>query len=355
MKNSLRIWWVFLLVALFISLLASCGKKGTKSGNGADFIAFLSSRSGDCYLHTMSSDGSDQRKLEEARSCYGTYGRHPLLSPSRTRIAFAQENRIQSYPIQSWAMIVNADGSGMDTLVIDTQLHSFVFLGDWSPDGSKLVYHLSSTDTSKMGVYVINPDGSGKLRLDQGIDPRFCGNDKVVYAQLGGRGIYVIGTNGQDKRRLQEAPSGVLEKPAGSSDGKRVAFCRGLVVPPPNQRCWLEIIESDSSGQIQLAEIPNVYMIDDIEFSPDNKRILVLAVGEMSAEIYVVNTDGSDFRPLTDNSAVPGGARWSPDGSRIVFTSTKDGNQEIYTVNTSGIPLPRRLTYHLAYDNRPDW
>lgn len=346
-RNSRRIWWVFLLVALFISLLASCGKKGTKSGNGADFIAFLSDRSRDYYLHTMSSDGSDQRKLEGARSLR-TYGRDPLLSPSRTRIAFAQENRSQG-----WAMIVNADGSGMDTLVIETLL-SWVYLGDWSPDGGKLVYHLESTDTSKSGVYVINPDGSGKLRLDQGFDPRFCGNDNVVYARY--EGIYVIGTNGQDKRRLQEALFGtVVEKPAGSSDGKWVAFCRGLVVPPPNQRCWLEIIESDSSGQTQLAEIPNVSWIDEIEFSPDNKRILVLAVDEISAEIYVVNTDGSDFRPLTNNSTVDGGARWSPDGSRIVFTSTKDGNPEIYTVNTSGNPLPRRLTYDPAHDCCADW
>ncbi len=347
MRKSRRIWCALLLVAVFISLLPSCGKRGTRSENAADFIAFLSDRSGDYYLYTMSSDGSDRRKLEEAWS-YHTSGRDPLLSPSRTRIAFAQANRSQG-----WAMIVNADGSGMDTLVMETLL-SWVYLGDWSPDGSKLVYRLESTDASKSGVYVINPDGSGKLRLDQGFDPRFCGNDKVVY--VGYEGIYVIGTNGQDKRRLQEALFGVvLEKPAGSSDGKWVAFCRGLVVPPPNQRCWLEIIESDSSEQIQLAEIPNVSWIDEIEFSPDNKRILVLAVGEMSAEIYVVNTDGSDFRPLTNNSAVPGGTRWSPDGSRIVFTSTKDGNQEIYTVNTSGIPLPRRLTYDLAYDNRPDW
>ncbi len=252
-------------------------------------------------------------------------------------------------------MIVNADGSEPDTLVPETP-YSYVHLGEWSPDGGKLVYRLDSyADDSKSGVYVINPDGSGKPRLDEGYNPRFCGNDKVVYARYDG--IYMIGTNGEDKRRLQETLYGAgLHVPAGSPDGEKVAFCRALVVPPPNQKCWLEITNPDSSGHIRLAEMSGIFSFAEIEFSPDSKRIMFLAVGQTSAEIYVVNVDGSDLRPLTNNNAFGDGhARWSPDGSQIVFTSTRDGNQEIYTVNTSGPPQMKRLTNNLADDCNPDW
>lgn len=252
-------------------------------------------------------------------------------------------------------MKVNSDGSELDTLIIEASL-SYFHLGGWSPDGGKLVYHLESYFGEPQSVvYVINPDGSGRLTLDEGYDPRFCGNDKVVYSRHDG--IYVIGTSGEDKQRLQEALFGTsLLKPAGSPDGKKVAFGRGLVVPPPNQICWLEIINTDSSGQTKLAEMYGLSTISEIEFSPDNKRILFLAVRETGAEIYVVNVDGSDLRPLTNNSALADGhARWSPDGSRIVFTSTKDGNPEIYSVNTSGPPIMMRLTSNLADDCNPDW
>ena len=106
----------------------------------------------------------------------------------------------------------------------------------------------------------------------------------------------------------------------------------------------------------KLAEMSGIFSFAEIEFSPDSKRIMFLAVGETSAEIYVVNIDGSGLRPLTNNTAHPyGHARWSPDGTRIVFTSTKDGNREIYTVNTYGPPLMKRLTNNLADDCNPDW
>jgi Tol biopolymer transport system component len=300
-------------------------------------------------LWTMKSDGTEQKMLEGAWLFLGP-GRDPLVSPDGERIVFAQAHKSHG-----WAMIVNADGSDLDTLTKDTFL-SFVHLGEWSPDGGKLVYRLDSyADNSKTGVYVINPDGSGKVRLDEGYNPRFCGNDKVVYSRYDG--IYVIGTNGGGKRRLQEALYGSgLHVPAGSPDGKKVAFCRSLVISPPNQKCWLEIMNPDSSGLLKLAEMSGLYPFAEIEFSPDNERILFLASGETSAEIYVVNVDASNLRRLTnDNVLADGHARWSPDGTRIVFTSTRDGNPEIYTVNASGPPQMRRLTNNPANDCNPDW
>jgi Tol biopolymer transport system component len=313
-------------------------------------MVFYSNRFGDQYvLCTMKSDGSEQRMVPGTWS-FRAYGRDPLISRDQRRIVFAQGDGERS-----WAMSVNPDGSELDTLVIDTQ-YSYVYLGDWSPDGTKLIFRLISfIRPSEGGVLVINPDGSGKLRLDEGYDPRFCGNDKVVYSGYDGS-IFIIGTDGQGKRQLQPQLFGSsVSTPAGSPDGKKVAFCRALVVPPATQTCWLEIMGPDGSGHTQLAEIKGVHSFGEIEFSSDSKRVLFLAVGETSAEIYTINVDGSGLRALTGKSAMGECARWSPDGSRIVFTSTKDGNQEIYTVNADGPPILRRLTYDPANDYNPDW
>ncbi|MCK4428548.1 MAG: PD40 domain-containing protein [candidate division Zixibacteria bacterium] len=353
MKKSLSIhcFLAFSVLLTFISL--SCSTRSTRSEDEKWVVVFLSDRTGvgGIYreLYTMKSDGTDQKRLGQTWAIH-LRGRDPLWSPDKRKIAFAQATKSNS-----WIMMINSDGSGLDTLVREPGV-SFVTLGDWSPDGNKLVYHLDAhMDTSKSGIYVISPDGSGKMRLDRGDEPRFCGNDRVVYAREDG--IFIIGTNGEGKRKLQQALLGSgLHKPVGSSDGNKVAFYRVLVTPHPYEKCWLEMMNSDGSGHTKLAQINDVSGFAEIEFSPDNKRILFLAGNGANGEIYVVNIDGSGFRALTNNNAVAeGGARWSPDGRQIAFTSEKDGNQEIYTMNTFGSAYMKRLTNNSADDTNPDW
>jgi TolB protein len=120
--------------------------------------------------------------------------------------------------------------------------------------------------------------------------------------------------------------------------------------------------------------------------------------GEQSKEIYLMDYDGFDQKPLTANKSlnltptwspdgralayisyrtgqpslyrafiyegrgdtiVSGGGMtfspaWSPDGKLIAFTSTRDGNSEIYVSNADGSDM-RRLTHHAAIDTSPAW
>jgi TolB protein len=120
--------------------------------------------------------------------------------------------------------------------------------------------------------------------------------------------------------------------------------------------------------------------------------------GENSKEIYIMDYDGYDQKPLTANRSlnltptwspdgraiayvsyrtgtpslfrafiyegrgdtiVTGGGMtfspaWSPDGKSIAFAWTRDGNSEIYTANADGTGL-RRLTHHAAIDVSPSW
>jgi TolB protein len=128
-----------------------------------------------------------------------------------------------------------------------------------------------------------------------------------------------------------------------------------------------------------------------IAFSTDRR-------GEKSKELYLMDYDGHDQRPVTANKSLnltpswsPDGravayisyrsgrpdlhrafiyeARgdnpvagpgmtftpaWSPDNTRIAFTSTRDGNSEIYVIGTDGSGL-RRLTNHPSIDTSPAW
>ena len=55
-----------------------------------------------------------------------------------------------------------------------------------------------------------------------------------------------------------------------------------------------------------------------------------------SYDVYVMDPDGGNVTPLTDDPAGDLAPDWSPDGSRIAFTSSRDGNSEIYVMDADG-------------------
>jgi hypothetical protein len=76
-------------------------------------------------------------------------------------------------------------------------------------------------------------------------------------------------------------------------------------------------------------------------------------VGMDNAEIFVMNSDGSERTRLTD---IPGHDHWPPtwfpDSTRIAFTS--EGTGEIYVMNSDGSGLTK-LTDDSADDALPAW
>ena len=80
--------------------------------------------------------------------------------------------------------------------------------------------------------------------------------------------------------------------------------------------------------QIQTATDPQI--------SPDGKKIVYVRrfADAMSdrryANLWIINSDGSDHRPLSTGSRNDVSPRWSPDGTRLAYLSDADGKQQIY-------------------------
>ena len=239
----------------------------------------------------------------------------PLPETTSHRIAFAS-NRDS----KSGIYVMNADGSEV-TYLFEYPRGTPI----WSPDGRRVAFDFYSDGNNE--IFVMNADGSGKTNLTN-----HPGDDR---------------------------------SPSWSPDGRRIAFYSTR----DDGFCGdLYVMSADGSGKTSLTKsLP--YGGWSASWSPDGRRIaFVTGCGENKQhggfQIYVINADGSDPIPLTDNPGDDDYPSWSPDGRLILFQSTRDNyvqignrissNSEIYVMNADG-SAQTNLTNHPAGNNLPSW
>jgi Tol biopolymer transport system component len=82
--------------------------------------------------------------------------------------------------------------------------------------------------------------------------------------------------------------------------------------------------------------------------SPDGKW-LVLAAITPNEDLFIVRSDGSGLRQLTNDIAFDRFPRWSPDGKRLAFQSNRGGAWEAWAINPDGsslVALTEKLLAH---------
>lgn len=221
----------------------------------------------------MEPDGSGQFVLfnDPERSALA-----PAVSPQGDRIAFGLGGFFQATMGSARADIatIRSDGSGLEILTDGSGNFGFP---SWSPDGRRIVYRGSSA--GRGGLFILDTE------------------TRVVAP--------VIGSEGHDNF------------PSWSPDGERISFT------------------SDRDGDY---------------------------------EIYTVRTDGSDLVRLTHSPGNEAHNAWSPDGEWIVFTSAVGGFKDeavlhpfnpqpygdLYVMRSNGSDV-RRLTNNQFEEGTPSW
>ena len=97
------------------------------------------------------------------------------------------------------------------------------------------------------------------------------------------------------------------------------------------------------------ADLLAMQRVSEPQLSPDGSRVLYtvavpdLAGNRTARNVWIVPTAGGEARALT-STGKDAGAKWAPDGRRIAFISTRGGSAQIYLVDADGTGEPTRLT-----------
>ena len=255
-------------------------------------------------------------------------------SPDGQHIVFAEDRRLD---------VASADGTGRQRLVT---LSGTPSSPRWSPDGKRIRFTLSSSE-SAIGIWEVYATG-GNLHalLPKWREPHCCG----VWTPDGR--YFVFQTTGKkiDTIWALREKTGLLLRPARDP----VQLTNGPIsnfapVPSPDgNRLFVgghqprsDIVRFDANAKAFLPFLSQA-SAEGLDFSPDNNWVTYVAYPE--ATLWRSTVAGDQKLQLTNSSVRAALPRWSPDEKRIAFMGQYPGQPwRVFLISTDG-GAPQSLT-----------
>ena len=335
------------------------------------FIAFTGQYDGDEQVYVIPSQGGVPEKL----TYYPAKG--PLAprwgydnqvygwTPDGNKILFRSYRADNNSTIMCALYTVDMDG-GLPVRLPMVQSGA----GDYSPDGSKIVYSPLFRDfrTWKryeggwaQDLYIFDLESyefkeiSTSKRTER--DPMWIGNSIYFASDRDSKlNLYVYNTTTNDTRQLTENTVWDVRWPSSDNKSQIVYELNGelhLYNVASNSNKKLSITVPDDGLAMRPSHYSAAGNVEDFELSPKGERALFIARGD----VFTAPIEKGPTRNLTNSSGShEKWARWSPDGKHIAFVSDMSGEEQIYIIDQEGKDKPVQLTKSLkALLFPPEW
>jgi dipeptidyl aminopeptidase/acylaminoacyl peptidase len=240
---------------------------------------------------------------------------------------------------------------------------------DVSPDGSRLVFQLRSTDMEanrgRVDLWLVGSDGSGLRQLtshpENETDPRFSADGKSVYflsSRGGSSQVYQLSLEGGEPTQVTRSPIDV-ESFVLSRDGKQLAFSAATFPDCDTLECTAKRVEAHARLK-QTGQVYDSLFARHWDTWADGRRnhLFVQALEGGTPVDVTKHLDGdAPSRPFGGSEEYT----FTPDGKGLVFTARVVGREEAWSTDldlfvtpADGSKAPEKLTTkNRATDTQP--
>ena len=286
-------------------------------------------------VFTFPTDGTPQANTEKRERLTFQTGRvvTPTAGPGGREVAFVSDRGGHA---NIWA--IDVASRKLRQVTDERDPNVAVGVPVWSPTGSFIAYVSSGAQPGEYGIWLVNPDGSGKrLLVSPGVAPVWLPDGKsVYYTQTTPEGLFRIPTEGG---QLTTVRKDQLRNLIGS-DGTTVYMVveRTLVDGLPVQQIGAATPEDGPFRlliEVSLSRVPT-WQILNPTLSPDGKWIAMPLADGFSTNIWALSTSTGAWRQITDFGGRPTfiarRVSWSSDG-RSILAAVADGDADIFRLD----------------------
>ena len=294
-------------------------------------------------LFLMGATGENARRLT-------TFGSDPGWSPDGSEIVFTTE--------VGWSPYGRVGTSEVWVVEVGTGKTRRLFAGDAvqasiSPHRLRIAYWGLPLPGSQRDIWTIPYTGLGSgekpvaITQDPALDwnPVWSPDGSFLYFlsnRDGAMNLWRVRVDEASGRTLsppepQTLPARQVSGFALARDGRDIAY----VVDEPNfsiSRLTFDPATGGIQGSpTEIFQTSNE--VSNITLSPDGQLLAFDSMGGSQEDIFLIRSDGSGLRKLTDDAPRDRFPSFSSDGSRIVFMSDRSGAWELWTILPDGSGL----------------
>jgi Tol biopolymer transport system component len=309
-------------------------------------IAFRSERDGE-GIYVMGSTGESVRRLTD-------FGHDPAWSPDGEQIVFSTSSGQDPWSRQALAQLWVVPSAGGDVRALTKR--GDAVQPNWSPDGRRIAFWGLNDGSGQRDIWTIPADATGEpspvaVTNDAAMDwnPVWSPDGRYLYfaSERGGSmNLWRVPIDEASGRTRGEpepvtTPSRTSGSISFSRDGRQM-----LYVSSDRRSSIVRFGFDPATGRVTVPPRP-VFRGSRVIFtqalSPDGQWIAFTTLGGQE-DLFLVRSDGTGYRQVTDDGFRDRGPKWSPDGSRIAFYSDRSGRYETWAIRPDGIGRPEPLT-----------